>query len=73
MNSYPRPSGRGSIDAPGLVRVLLRRRFPIHVYQDVAPLKPRVNLPAGIPGGVYPRPSGRGSIEAVSLTKAILQ
>ncbi len=47
-----------------------RALFPIHVHQDVAPLKPLfANLLTF--SLAYPRPSGRGSIEASGISQAI--
>ncbi len=47
---YPRPSGRGSIEAP--TRLTLRKppQGPIHVHQDVAPLKQTIISPGDLSG-----------------------
>ncbi len=62
--NYPRPSGRGSIEADIYVRQFRTVLDPIHVHQDVAPLKLPSKFRALRALQIYPRPSGRGSIEA---------
>ena len=64
VNTHPRPSGRGPIEALCSVSTCTAGSTPIRDLAVAAPLK---HLIVDVPNkhaGRHPRPSGRGPIEA---------
>ena len=62
--AYPRPTGRGPIEAMRMTSPRIPRYRSIRDRQVAAPLKPLLLLGVALRGLVYPRPTGRGPIEA---------
>ncbi len=68
---FPRPPGRGPVEARSKCRLLRRRPSAFHGLRAVAPLKQVSTVRQDEwQNGVFPRPPGRGPVEAAMMSAA---